>query len=283
MANHYTNVVYLNGLEIREKDNYKSVIALNDISVGDLLLIEHAMVTDLAKLFAIVAYNEYLFDQYHPRISKWAETEDRSELAKTKVLHNSFNYNMQPLMTDFIAKCNHSCDPNCAISPNRTVFIFGECVAVFMEVYAVKNIPRGTEITISYGPDTGHHQSNDEYKRDFACNCDVQRNERLIKCNAALELANSFSKKNNSNIMAKINVYRDLQPARRIMMYQYLAQKGIIINDDKIVVADKTTGMKLINDVVRNNAKIDDDDLRPLDVFLKYMWRQFKSQDLIFF
>lgn len=272
----YCAVVFVDGIKIQENNNYKSVVATRNIKTGELLLIEHACATQLATLFAIVAHNEYIFDQYHPRITKWRDEKNRDKMAQEKVQHNSFNFNNLPLMTDFIAKCNHYCDPNCAISPSRTLSFAGEYIAVFMEVFAVKDIIAGQEIMISYGPETGH-------QRDFTCNCKYDLSERTKLYSATADMAALFSKVHADNIDKLILEYRDKKDARRIMMNQYLAQNGIVVNNGRIVGADKTIGGKLITDVIRMNAKNTDQNMRTVETFLKYMQQLFFSKDLIFF
>ena len=82
-------------------------------------------------------------------------------------------------------------------------------------MYALQNIERGTEITISYGPDIGHN-------RDFVCPCDKSTEERQKRFTIICKLAESMGKRNELFIQKQICEYLESVIAKKILFYHYL-------------------------------------------------------------
>lgn len=274
---HYTGIVYQSGsITIHEENNYKSIKSTKDIAIGELLLIEHTFSAQLEIVFAVVQHNEYMFDQYHPRTAKWKENVNRKHLAIEKVKNNSFNFNNEPLVPNVVAKINHSCSPNCAISVNNNLQIYGANI-VFMELYAVNNITAGTEITISYGPETSH-------QRDFVCGCNKPLQLRQDDFNNIIMLGESYSKANKEIVTQRMREHLDTQTGRQILLYQYLAIKGIFINNHKIVAITKE-GYGLINNIVNKNNMIDnnsENNGNKIELFWNFVNKTFVSAKIPF-
>ncbi|MEM3062371.1 MAG: SET domain-containing protein-lysine N-methyltransferase [Nitrososphaerota archaeon] len=244
-SDEYMTVVHKHpALTVCEENNFKYVKVTEDIKFGELLLVEHVYASDNNICYLIVRYNEYLFDQYHPRKVKFADAvkldeNEISVMVSEKISHNCFGFGENSkLITDTITKLNHSCDQNCAVYINVSYKI-EETNVVFMELYAIKNIKKDSEITISYGPETSH-------KRDFVCNCGKSLNQRKKHFNIVSRLASSLSRNINNEVRVKIYNYLHSTKARRILMNHYLANNGIIVNNNNIAAYTKN-GMKMIN------------------------------------
>ncbi|MEM0354220.1 MAG: SET domain-containing protein-lysine N-methyltransferase [Thermoplasmata archaeon] len=244
-SDEYMTVVYKHpAMTICEENNFKYVKVTEDIKFGELLLVEHVYASESHICYMIVRYNEYIFDQYHPRKIKFKDIanmdeKDISIMVNDKISHNCFGYGEKcKLLTDTITKLNHSCNQNCAVYINVSYKIEGTNI-VFMELYAIQNIKKDSEITISYGPETSH-------KRDFVCNCGKSLNQRRKHFNIVSRLVSSLSRNINNKVRLKIYNYIQSTKARRVMMNHYLANNGIIVNNNKIV-AYTENGMKMIN------------------------------------
>lgn len=263
MSNHYIGTVYLNpSIVIREENNYKSVIAVNDIAFGELLIIEHALSSTADICQTIIEHNEYLFDEYYPRKEKWIDNNERQPNSREKINHNSFAHDKGDnlIMGDMIVKINHSCDQNCAVFFREDYNISGTSI-LFIELYSIRKIKRDTELTISYGPKTSH-------ERDFVCNCGKTLEERIKEFDLKYKLVSHLG--NNCKEIVKEKIYNYLLTpiAKKILLYHYLANNGIFINNDIISAYDEKGG-KLIDMTVSkfigfdntkdlgNNIKID--------------------------
>lgn len=241
--NEYMAIVYQNpSMEIREKDNYKFVVAANDIKFGELLLVEHVYASSASNCHSIIENNEFLFNMYHPRLTNFAETENKFPHAKEKLVHNCFGLaNDDKLITYAITKMNHSCDPNCAVYIQEKYNI-GNTNTIFMELYAVRPIKSGTELTICYGPETAHN-------RDFECNCGKDLPQRKKIFDVVSSVAKALSHSNNSTIREKIYHYLETPISKKIQLNQYLSTKGIIFNKNTIS-GYTVDGLDLINNLV---------------------------------
>lgn len=161
----YMSVVYQNAsIEIDDQNDYKSIKATTDIPIGQLLLIEHVYASSHFNCHSIVEHNRELFNTFHPRLIPFDQATDRFEQVSQKIIHNCFGMsNGDKLLTYTITKINHSCAPSCGVYVQEKYSIEDTNI-IFMELYSVKKIPKGEELTINYGVDSGH-------KRDFICQC----------------------------------------------------------------------------------------------------------------
>ncbi|AYV85706.1 MAG: hypothetical protein Satyrvirus32_6 [Satyrvirus sp.] len=255
MENEYIFLVYKNpGIDTCEQNNYKYVVANRDILHGELLLIEHVLIADNNTCFSIIKNNEYLFDRYHPRTTKFngynfKDGDDKNKLTNTKIQHNCFGYEKDELlMSDNIASINHSCDPNSAVYLQKT-YKAGNTNIVFMEVYSVRSIKKDTEITISYGAETSH-------KRDFECKCGKELPEREKIFKIVSNLAGIFSDKNKKFVAEKVCEYLKEPISKKILLNHYLSEMEIFFDHD-FVSSFTENGKKLINDIVYKNLEND--------------------------
>lgn len=240
MNNHYMGTVYQNpSIYVKDENDYKSVCTKNDIYFGEIVLIEHVFTNKINVCSTIIEHNKYLFDQYYPRCH---QSDNMTEIVQNKRLANNFTYddNMNTL-TDFITKFNHSCTPNC-MTIMKSDYKMENTNITFLEIYAVRNIPPDTELTISYGPKSAH-------ERDFECTCGKTLQEREKICNIYDNIGKSLIKKNYELSNNYIYAYLETAISKKILFYHYLSNRGIFMNDDKVSAYDED-GLKLINKVV---------------------------------
>lgn len=254
MENEYIYVIYKNdAIDICEENNYKYISANEDIDFGELLLIEHVLTVSRLDCHYIINNNQYLFDTYHPRGIKFKEVtnEDKGLITKTKISHNCFSFSEDKdklIMSDKIARFNHSCEPNASVYVQRKYKNVG-LDTVFMEVYAVRHIDANDEITISYGPETAH-------RRDFECKCGKGLNERVKIFSVISKIAQILSDQDGETIKKKIYEYLETPISKKILLNQFLSSRGIFMNGDTIC-AYTDQGEELINKMLYSNLGID--------------------------
>jgi len=95
-----------------------------------------------------------------------------------------------------------------------------------MELYAIKQIPADTEITISYGPENSH-------KRDFVCPCQTDLEQRQKYFEVSTKLARSYRLRDNIEtfIKKKLEEYYNSPKGSRINLNHFLAYKEIFFNE----------------------------------------------------
>ncbi len=104
-------------------------------------------------------------------------------------------------MTSDITKINHSCLANSAVYI-QTKYTKGNVNINFMEIYAIRPIKKGEQITINYGPETAH-------KRDFECTCGKELEERKHIFYVSVSVASSLSSMNHGRVNEYIINYLD--------------------------------------------------------------------------
>ncbi|AQN68142.1 SEt and RNAse h domain protein [Saudi moumouvirus] len=238
------------GIEEQDQNNYKSVFATRDILFGELLLLEHSYSGSNTDAQLIVANNSILFDLYHPRVKKFCECKENERLQQSveKVSHNCFGLNGNKILTFGITKFNHSCDPNCSVFIQER-YRHSNTEIVFMELFAVRNIKKGTELKISYGPETGHN-------RDFECNCGKNIEERKKIFDTISSISRTLSERNRESIREKIYAHIESIPGKKILLNHYLSTKGLYLNNNTIV-SYTSQGERIINDVLRKYMNLD--------------------------
>lgn len=247
----YISLVYKHpSVIICEENNYKYVKIMDDIKFGELLIIEHTYAnnTDVCRL--LIENNEFLFNQYHPRISTYTETADKFIHATKKLKDNCFGMdNGDKIITSTITMLNCSCDPNCAVHIQEK-YNLGNTHIIFMELFAVRSIKKNTELTICYGPETAH-------KRDFNCDCGKSLEERIKIFATVMGLSKTLSSTNSNIIKEKIYKYLETNSAKKILLNHYLTTKGIFMNKNTIS-AYTSDGEKIINDIVHKFMGLND-------------------------
>ncbi|AFX92359.1 putative set domain-containing protein [Megavirus courdo11] len=256
--NEYIQVIYQHpNIEESDINNYKSIIATKNINFGELIILEHAYTASNAHAQIVVSNNETLYDLYHPRVKNFQDStnDERLESASEKVSHNCFGLNGSKILTYGITKLNHSCNPNCSVYIQEK-YNFNNTNIVFMELYAVRNISQGTELTISYGPETAH-------KRDFECKCGKDLDERKQIFNTISKISCTLSNRHHETIRAKIYEHIESINGKKLLLNHYLSIKGLYLNKNTIV-SYTTEGENIVNNVLRKyfgiNSKISETD-----------------------
>lgn len=241
--NDYMVVVYKHpAFQIHIENDYKSVVLAEDVEFGELLLIEHAYAANAVICQTLLAHNEKLFNMYYPRKVHFAETADKYLLVKEKLAHNCFGLkDGQKMITFMITNLNHSCDPNCAVYLQEKYSMENTNI-VFIELYAIRSLKKGTELTINYGPKTAH-------ARDFECGCGKNLEERTKLFEITSKLAYSLSTKNNLRIRKMVYQYLENPLSRKILLNHYLATKGIFMSNNTISACTEE-GINTINNII---------------------------------
>ncbi|XWV25338.1 hypothetical protein QJ856_gp0432 [Tupanvirus deep ocean] len=252
--NDYAALIYKHpNIEVCDINNFRSIRATQNIKTGEMLLLEHVFSAKSATCHLAIENNEALFNMYHPRISSFVETklEDKFEQTKKKLSHNCFGMaNGNKLINIYLQQINHSCTASCAVYVQEDYTFEGTNI-VFMELYAIKNIEKDTEITINYGPDTAH-------KRDFECNCGLEIDKRQMIFNISSKLVKILSVDNNKKIKEKVYKYLHTPISKKILLNQFLANNGIFVNNNSISCYTKE-GVEMINKVVHSYLGINGD------------------------
>lgn len=251
MNTEYTCVVYQSPkISTGEKDGYIYIMAKENISFGEIIMVEHVLTAPTNVCHLIINYNEYLFDSYHPRTVKFkdATADERHLMTKEKICHNCFGVGENLLILSHqITKLNHSCTPNCVVFI-RHHYKGDDTRIVFMELYCIRDIKEGSEVMISYGPETSH-------KRDFECGCGKELVERTKMFNVISALAKVLSDKSKLQIEEKIYYYLQMAVSKKVLMNQFLSTKGVFMNKDQVAIFT-TEGEKVINEIISKNSKI---------------------------
>jgi hypothetical protein len=234
----YGAVVYLNpAVKMIDNNNYRSIVAVNDINHGELLMIEHAIVADTETAVKIICCNEQIFDSYHPRMKAYADCShtERHFAAQNKLKANTFGFeNNKKMFNTMIQYTNHHCKSNAAVHvlPSVTAGETDTIDVAFMEMYSVRKIKAGDHVTISYGPETGH-------ARDYVCDCGMELEQRKkmfgITCSVVAEMSNA----NRKRVGEIIEGYVDTIESKNILFANYLATLGMYINCGEIMKYDE--------------------------------------------
>lgn len=125
---------------VKEKEQYL-VRATEDISSGTLVLIEHAITGKSEEhIVAAMAHDDNLYKDLWPRSTFDVFPESVDE----KMIKNMVYFSAcQLVLGRFMAKFNHSCEPNCFLS---CIDIVGS----FYAIWTLKKIQKGQELFIDY-------------------------------------------------------------------------------------------------------------------------------------
>lgn len=249
LDNEYMGLVYqYPGITLCSDEEYKSVVANEDIEIGELLMVEHVYVNTIEHSHITVEFNKLLFDSYYPRDLD----ENKSELVKKKINANSFLFPTEDnyiILTHWITMINHSCSPSCCVRINKN-YKKENTYIIFMELYSIKNIKKGEEITFMYNTKMGHDGVG-----SFVCNCGESISNRQKRYVIINGITNSLSKNFTYEIEQYILEYLALSTTKKRLLLHYLSSKGIFFNNNKID-AYTVAGTEFINSAVLNFLNI---------------------------
>lgn len=139
-------------------DDYRYVLATQDIRRGELLLVEHCYsAPSFNKLATVIKATPLLFNELCPRTTVWNPSipGDSSEqivsLCKEKAIHNAFGHDGVHLIGVHATKFNHSSVPNATVKFVRCNLKELDISCNFIYIYANKDISGGQEICTWYG------------------------------------------------------------------------------------------------------------------------------------
>lgn len=246
----YTKIIYSNNVKVDTSNTEYKMIATNTIKRGDLLLAEHVIEGGIECVMYIVAYNEILNDNLHPR------TTDRQIdeiIAREKVSLNAFlRTEGEYCIGTNITKINHNCNPNCIISFEEINWTHG-IPLIIAKIYAIRNISDGDEITISYHPSIGHEDT-----QHFVCTCarSKETRDKIFKLgHNIVEDDVQESKILTNEFLIK---YVDNPSTKHLMFRHYLTNFGLLFMNKYIIkdVGGKRIGINNMKDALKK--EIDD-------------------------
>lgn len=202
-------------------DDYFSIIANDDICMGELILIEHILYGTPNFLIRCLSQDKQLFDTLYPR-----NCEDAFEnKLNLKMLKNFFVFGESYILGDIISKFNHSCLPNCHVD-----FMYEVNDNRFYGVWACRNIKKGEELTFDY-VNSGDIIFHDKMKgyHAFVCQCTdefILDNEKRSKIRK--EMGQEFVKRDSTLIRKLVDMYLENE-GKCVKIAQKSLRPGCII------------------------------------------------------
>lgn len=185
-------------ISIDFSNNNYSIKALNDIPVGELILLEHVLHGSKEYVVCGIFYDRDLFNMLFPR-----DKEHNFQNAYEKMIYNSFNFNGEFTLGNIFAKFNHSCSPNCRMD-------CADCVNgnKIYGMWTHKKINKGEELAIDYS--NGNTDYHDDFAKmhHFKCNC--TDNDKLKIENKSIIMKNLgafYSKRDFNMIKQYVDYY----------------------------------------------------------------------------
>lgn len=253
----YIGTIYINPkIEFCNENNFMSVRAKENISFSEILITELTLSASKEKLCQCITYNRSLYDTYHPRINKWNEAypdKINNTNVVEKIIKNMFSTKKQNVntLTNKITAINHSCKSNCCPLVPYSNEINGNTIIV-MHMVATNNITAGSEILFSYNSSMHKQKTYDLY--GFKCQCGLTRLERLKRYAITLKLKNLIIQ--SDNVTKMIYDYINSKEGMRVLFYQYMLNKGVVINEDKIIVYNDD-GINFAKNVVKKRYGVE--------------------------
>ena len=180
----YESLEYKNSILLSIYRNKQvGVYTTKDITKGTLLCIENGLIGSPKELEIILEKKRNLSNHLCPR--------GRKHNLKEKITHNSFDWfekgdieewKDKNLLCPFISTINHNCIPNTGVTRflktlDEVDEELGEEIPEInggLALYAVEDITKGSEITLSYDWTAGHGHSTFNWN----CNCPHSLEER---------------------------------------------------------------------------------------------------------
>jgi hypothetical protein len=234
----------------KETDN-RYVKAVEDIFEGDLIFIEHALITEKLEdnynlLVLNILYNENIFNQLYPRkkiynvddVINGKIDDEYIEAIIEKIEKNCFRttnknsdkiYHSLPI--DFV-NFNHSKEPN--INYHHIVIDVPNLENPIYIFYVVccKDILKGDELLINYG--------NNYFKEDTDLTQYMDKSQYCFK-------------KNNKKIMKKINDYLESKECKDVLFNHHFFSNGLIYVNS----INKYIGLPKFRKLLKDDENID--------------------------
>lgn len=208
-------------------NDYRKVIAVEDIYAGDMLLIEHGLYDDITKddniLISNILYSKKLWDELYPRKIEYSlddilnskNTDNIIDAITSKLNANIFKHEEQEgtfytLLRDGII-FNHSKEPNATYHHIEIPMKEGLSTIKIFYFIAYKDIKKDEEICINYG--------NDYFKEDIDLTEYNKKDTEIFT-------------KNRNKLLTKIDKYLESPECRDVVLNHYFYKKGLVYNQD---------------------------------------------------
>ena len=229
MNSKYTNIVYKSPKIMDKMENdFRSVIAADDIEFGELLLVEHCVGGTIDLLVDIVYANTNMFNSYYPRKVAWDDNskDTNFKTASDKVMSNIFGRNDNYVLGEYVVRLNHRCTPNCCVCLDDNMDAITNTHTVILSIWSIRRANEGDELTIIYNDKT-HNADN-----IFGFLCECKENQTLVgpKMSIAHTLIKSLTKK-DPGFLQMIKEYLVSNECKDIMYNHYMLTNGIVFSD----------------------------------------------------
>ena len=195
-----TRILYTSpSVEIRFQNDSYSIVALTDLDVGTLVLIEHVFSGNKIDMHALLFMDDDLRKALYPRYAEDDMLD--SEKNHEKITMNAFQFGDDMVIGSGVCKFNHACKPNAYLTMVDNV----ENIK-FYGAFIVARVKAGDEITLDYF--NGHAEFHDSMmaQHGLSCSC-TQESFAKSRARARIELnlASRFRKAQEDTI----NTYVD--------------------------------------------------------------------------
>lgn len=208
-------------------NDYRKVIAVDNIYAGDMLLIEHGLYDDITKddniLISNILYSKKLWDELYPRKIEYSlddilnskNTDNIIDAITSKLNANIFKHEEQEgtfytLLRDGII-FNHSKEPNATYHHIEIPMKEGLSTIKIFYFIAYKDIKKDEEICTNYG--------NDYFKEDIDLTEYNKKDTEIFT-------------KNRNKLLTKIDKYLESPECRDVVLNHYFYKKGLVYNQD---------------------------------------------------
>ena len=250
--------------------SYGSLKATENINAGTLMVVEHALSEETRICLMLIRYHGDFYDFYAPRDEDKMNSGIPSySKAESKLSANCFGVGGDILaLTKTITRINHSCDPNCGVNMKIYFDRDYDFETIFMELYALKDIIKGGELTISYGPATCH-------KRGFEC-CSRSKSDREKNFNLVKVLIAKFHDGARDQFKSMINSFIMTEAYHYAMINRFLISNCIVMRGGRVEAINRK-GVAFIDSMVERvdagelefQEKISEDDALQSDSHIK--------------
>ena len=210
-----------------EENDYRKVIAVEDIYAGDMLLIEHGIYDDITKdnniLISNILYSKKLWNELYPRKIEYSlddilnskNTDNIIDAITSKLNANIFKHEEQEgtfytLLRDGII-FNHSKEPNAVYHHIEVPMKEGLSTIKIFYFIAYKDIKKNEEICTNYG--------NDYFKEDIDLTEYNKKDTEIFT-------------KNRNKLLTKIDKYLESPECRDVILNHHFYKKGLVYNQE---------------------------------------------------
>lgn len=223
-----TRTVFQNDkVMVNYKNDYYSIVALEDLDVGTFVILEHVISkSDINDIIFCIIEDQDLFNTLYPRefdinelnnIFLQVKTQNKDVdvdydifinlfKAQIKLKDNVFEFNKKYVLCNFISKFNHSCIPNCHMDAADHI---GD--NMFYGIWTHRKIKKNEELTIDYCQ-SGNINHHNEMKKTikWSCNCSnkyIEENKKRAIIH--MNLGVSFVKRDKNIIHNLVDNYKN--------------------------------------------------------------------------